>query len=517
MNIAHWLGRTAQEYGDQPAIFLGTELNCRYDELEYSVRQISTWLQGLGVKPGDRVALFMLNHPDYLRLLFAIWYSGGVAVPINAKLHAKEAFWIIDNSEAKFTFASQEQSISLLKVCGDLGRNINVFDLSGGILLEVTKNCAMSSIFPRNSSDLAWLFFTSGTTGRPKGVMITHGMLKSMAMSYLADVDTVLLEDVTLYSAPFSHGAGLYSIIHVLKPAGHVFPVTGGFDSEEILAISEHFKSVHMFAAPTMVKRLTAASKARGIKPTGLRTIVYAGGPMYKADIIEALDWFGPIFVQIYGQGECPMAITALSRQAIDNRSHPRWEARLTSVGIAQSDVEVQIWGETGQPVTTGQSGEIMVRGDPVMPGYWRNTKASNEALQNGWLRTGDIGIMDSEGYITLKDRSKDLIISGGSNIYPREVEEVLLMHASIAEAAVVGRKHIEWGEEVVAFIVVTTAKNLSAETLSQFCRQHIAAFKLPKAYIVIEALPKNNYGKILKRDLRNILKNQSTIKYLKY
>lgn len=506
MNVAHWLRRTAREYGDEPAVYWGKDQCSTYERLQESVGQISTWLQGLGIEPGDHVAIFMANHPDYLRLLFAIWHTGAVAVPINAKLHAREVVWIIENAEAKLTLASCQQFKDLRKISGAWGENSKIIDLSGGHLLKASKDLVVGPISPRSGSDLAWLFYTSGTTGRPKGVMITHGMLQSMSLSYLADVDQVLQKDATLYSAPFSHGAGLYSIIHVLKAARHVFPCSGGFRAEEILDLSEYFGSVHMFAAPTMVKRLTAASKAKSRKPEGIRTIVYAGGPMYKRDIIEAVEWFGSIFVQIYGQGECPMAITALSRKAVGDRLHPRWEDRLTSVGCAQSVVEVQIWDGSGKPVSTGQIGEIMVSGDPVMPGYWRNPKASNRALEKGWLHTGDIGFMDQDGYVTLKDRSKDLIISGGSNIYPREVEEVLLMHPTITEAAVVGRDHADWGEEVVAFVVPSDQKDFSPKVLDHFCRLHIAAFKRPKAYVVVEALPKNNYGKILKTELRDIL-----------
>ena len=508
MNIALWLNRAAREYGDQPALFWGKEQYGTYESLNKAVGQISTWLITLGIKPGDRVAIFMLNCPDYLRLVFGIWCSGAVAVPINAKLHAKEAIWIIKNAEVKLTLASGQQLSDLQKVPSHWSKNAELIDVSDGALLEAIKNLLPEPVLQRVNSDLAWLFYTSGTTGRPKGVMITHGMLKSMALSYFADVDEVKNEDAAIYSAPFSHGAGLYSIMHVLKGARHVFPRSGGFKPEEILNLSEHFQSVHMFAAPTMVKRLTAVSKAIGREPKGIRTIVYAGGPMYKSDIIEAVDWFGPVFVQIYGQGECPMAITALSRKAVSDRTHPRWEARLTSVGRAQSAVDVKIGDLSGKSVECGEIGEILVRGDPVMSGYWRDPDASEKALRQGWLHTGDLGSLDHEGYITLKDRSKDLIISGGSNIYPREVEDVLLLHPGINEVAVVGRDHADWGEEVIAFIVLSSQEKILAKDIDDFCKLHIAAFKRPKGYIVVEVLPKNNYGKVLKTKLREAVKS---------
>ena len=219
---------------------------------------------------------------------------------------------------------------------------------------------------------------------------------------------------------------------------------------------------------------------------------------MYLADILAARAALGDVFVQIYGQGECPMAITALSRADVSGDDM----ARVASVGRAQSCVELAICDSDGMVLPAGQPGEIMVRGAPVMLGYWNNPRATADTLRNGWLMTGDIGILDAHGFLTLQDRSKDVIISGGSNIYPREVEEVLLTHAGVHEVSVVGRTHPDWGEEVVAF-VVGTATDVELDAL---CRDRIARFKAPKAYIHVEALPKNNYGKVLKTELRALL-----------
>ena len=230
--------------------------------------------------------------------------------------------------------------------------------------------------------------------------------------------------------------------------------------------------------------------------------IVYGGGPMYQADIKDAVAQFGPVFVQIYGQGECPMGITAMPRAEVAERDVPGWEGRLASVGRAQSAVEVRIGDAAGQQVPHGQTGEIMVRGATVMPGYWRNAAGSAAALRDGWLMTGDMGHMDAQGYVTLTDRSKDMIITGGSNVYPREVEEVLLQHPDVQEAAVVGRPQPEWGEEVIAF-VVGTAPDAALDAL---CLDQMARFKRPKTYMRIAELPKNNYGKVLKTALRDLL-----------
>ena len=242
MNIALWLSKAARQYRDRPALFWEKEQYGTYENLNNEAGKISTWLIGLGIMPGDRIAIFMLNHPDYLRLLFGIWYSGAVAVPINAKLHAKEAIWITENAEVKLILASGQQSNNLQKETRPYGKSPQLIDLSSGALLAAIKNLHSRPVLQRVESDLAWLFYTSGTTGRPKGVMITHGMLKSMTLNYFADVDEVRKEDAAIYSAPFSHGAGLYSIMHVLRGARHVFPQSGGFKPEEILCLSEYFQ-----------------------------------------------------------------------------------------------------------------------------------------------------------------------------------------------------------------------------------------------------------------------------------
>jgi long-chain acyl-CoA synthetase len=251
-----------------------------------------------------------------------------------------------------------------------------------------------------------------------------------------------------------------------------------------------------MFAAPTMIKRLVDC-RADG-NPTKIRTIVWGGAPMHVEDILQALERFGPCFAQIYGQGESPMTISVLSKQDIADRGHPRWRDRLASAGRPFACVDVMVAGGDDQALPEGERGEILCRGDVVMPGYWRDADASAAALRGGWLHTGDVG-MFSQGYLTLKDRSKDLIISGGSNIYPREIEEVLIRHPDVREVSVVGRPDREWGEIVVAFIVGSARP----EELDALCLAEIARFKRPKDYVFVPELPKNNYGKILKTDLR--------------
>ncbi|KJS45739.1 MAG: AMP-dependent synthetase [Roseovarius sp. BRH_c41] len=487
MNIGIWLERAARAWPAREALFQGVDVVADYAGFDRAAREVAGGLMAQGVVAGDRVAIFMGNAPEYLLALYGIWYAGAAAVPINAKLHGAEAAWIIADAGAAVVLADAARREALAA--------------EGVAAQAVARGEAVAEVETRAPEDLAWLFYTSGTTGRPKGVRITHRMLVAMSLSYLADVDEVTGADATLYAAPMSHGAGLYAMVHVLRGARHVCPASGGFDEAEIFDLARHHDRVHMFAAPTMVKRLTARARVSGETVAGLRSVVYAGGPMYLADILEAVEVFGPVFLQIYGQGECPMAITALSRVDVADRSHPRWRERLASVGRAQSVGEVRIADETGAEVPPGEVGEILVRGDAVMPGYWQNVAASEKALRGGWLWTGDLGRMDGDGYVTLQDRSKDMIISGGSNIYPREVEEVLLTHPSVIEVAVVGQMDAEWGEIVVAFVVCDG--ELDEAALDAHCLNQIARFKRPKRYIAVAELPKNNYGKVLKTELR--------------
>jgi len=503
VNIANWLHRRASICGDRPALFLGREMVADYTGFHARAAAVAGWLVANGIAPGDRVALAMRNCPDYLCALYGIWYAGAAAVPMNAKLHAREMAWIAGDSGARVVFATPELAPALQQQ--DCGGEVIVLPGDGedhGVFAAAP----LPNPSDRAPGDLAWLFYTSGTTGTPKGVMITHRMLSAMALSYFADVDAVQAEDCALYAAPMSHGAGLYNLMHVLVGARHVCPPSGGFDPGEILDLAAYFGRVHMFAAPTMVQRLTRHAKAHDEPGSGLRSIVYGGGPMYHTDIVEAVDHFGPVFIQIYGQGECPMCITALARTMVADRTHEDWQARLVSVGRAQSGVQVAISDGAGGVAASGTAGEIMVRGDAVMPGYWRNEEASTRALVNGWLMTGDVGVMDAQGFLTLRDRSKDMIISGGTNIYPREVEEALMTHEAVQEAAVVGAPDLEWGEIVVAFVVCAVGHDMDEAAFDAHCLDRIARFKRPKRYVRLHELPKNNYGKVLKTELRRTL-----------
>lgn len=502
MNVAEWVARTARLHPTAPALFAGTSLRADYAVFaEHAARWANGLARELDIRPGDRIALFAPNRVEYLIALYAVWYAGAAVVPINFKLHPKEAAFIIEDSGAKVAILGSKHVGDLAPLLSDADVTLVPFD--GPELARLAGVDPLPAPVPRARDDLAWVFYTSGTTGKPKGVMISHGNVHAMTFAYVVDVDEVRPADAALYAAPISHGAGLYNFMHVLRGARHVVPESGRFDPPEIFALARELGDISMFAAPTMVRRLVDHAKATGEKGEGIRTIVYGGGPMYLADIEGAVEIMGPRFVQIYGQGESPMTITALSRERVADREHPRWRDRLASVGVAQSCVEVRIVDASGKTLPPGESGEILVRGAPVMLGYWHNPQASASTLRDDWLWTGDVGSLDEDGFLTLKDRSKDVIISGGTNIYPREVEEALLLHPSVHEVSVIGRPSAEWGEDVVAFIVPVAGHMIDEAALHRHCRDHIARFKRPKAYFLLRELPKNNYGKVLKTELR--------------
>jgi len=504
MNIADWLWRAARLWPEAPALLTGDRLEATQAAFAARAGGLAASLRArLGLTSGDRVGLFMKNRIEYLEALYGTWWAGMVAVPVNAKLHPREAAWILDNAGARLCLVSDDLGGSLAEAAPDV-RLVSVDDPAWRALTGAEP---LARPVPRDDQDLAWLFYTSGTTGRPKGVMLSNLTLMAMTLCYPLDVDPVTAADAALYAAPLSHGAGMYSLVHVRAGARHVVPPSGVFDPAEILDLAPRLSTVSMFAAPTMVRRLVDAARAGDGTGEGLRTIVYGGGPMYVADIEEAVATLGPRFVQIYGQGESPMTITALSRALVADRDHPRWRDRLGSVGRAQSCVELRVADADGNPLPEGAVGEILVRGPQVMRGYWDNPEATETTLRGGWLWTGDLGRLDADGFLTLTDRSKDVIISGGTNIYPREVEEVVLTHPDVHEVAVVGQPDPEWGEVVVAFVTLRAGAAWDPGALDHHCTEAMARFKRPKVWRHIDALPKNNYGKVVKGDLRVLLR----------
>ncbi len=511
MNVAHFMAGAGRAFGENPAIAVGADVYCTYGDLAHRVATMAgRFRDRLRLNPGDRIGLAMANCAPYLEVLYAAWHAGLCVVPINARLHQREFQYILENSGARCCFVTQDLEETIAPLAGDVSTLEQVICVSTSDYRALYEGDPVE-VEDRAPDDTAWLFYTSGTTGRPKGAMLSHRNLMAMTLSYFPDIDSVSPEDSIIHAAPLSHGSGLYNFPFVAKAAKQVLPASGRFDPGEIFDLIASHKGVSFFMAPTMVKRLVDYPGSRNADTANLKTLVYGGGPMYVADLKQALDCFGYKLVEVYGQGESPMTITAKSKAHHANTDHPCYEERLASVGIAHTVVEVRVVDGEDRPVPPGEVGEVLVRGDSVMTGYWDNPEATAKSLKGGWLHTSDVAVLDADGFLTLKDRSNDLIISGGVNIYPREVEEVLLLHEGVQEVSVIGRPHLEWGEEVVAFVVGAGDREVAEDELDTLCLDHIARYKRPRAYRFVDHLPKNNYGKILKTELREWLQREET------
>ncbi len=489
VNLFTLLDQTATRHGDRGAVYLGERRLHTWAQLRDRALRLAADLRA-HTAAGARIAVASENRPELVELMFAIWAAERVFVPINYKLHPREMAQLLDDSGAARVFASPKLAQDLAAVTA-----VPVETLDSD---EYQRHLGATPLERPRDTDpaaLAWLFYTSGTTGRPKGAMLTHRNLMAMTVAHLADFDDPDETCALIHGAPMSHGSGLYVAPYVSRGARQVIPESAAFDANEFLDLCAHHPGSSAFLAPTMVQRLVQTGRP---SPAGLRTIVYGGGPMYVDGLKKALAALGPVLVQLYGQGEAPMTITGLRRADLEGAD----DTVLGSVGYPRSGVDVAVLRADGTPAPPGEIGEIVCRGDVVMSGYWNNPSATAETLTHGWLRTGDLGSFDERGYLTLRDRSKDVVISGGSNIYPREVEEVLLEHPGVAEACVVGTPDPDWGELVVAFIVGTAAEpELDAHLL-----ERIARFKRPKRYVYLDELPKSSYGKVLKRELRQRL-----------
>ncbi|WP_097461347.1 class I adenylate-forming enzyme family protein [Mangrovitalea sediminis] len=503
MNIATLLPQAALRWTNLTALQSSSGQRLTFGQFHDRVRRLAYWFEkGIQLRPGDRVVLFMENRMEYPEIMFATWYAGLVVVPVNAKLHAREFSHILRSSEASIAFISNKNADAIVTAGSDTPCTfINVDEGA----YQACFGDGKASLVERDPNDLAWLFYTSGTTGKPKGAMQSHRNLYAMLNGFLDKVKKVEPGQALYHGAPMSHGSGYYTLPFMANGGCQIIPASGGFDVEELCQILSEHPSVSFFAAPTMVKRiLDRPDLLTKSVLSGLDRIIYGGGPMYLRDLERAHDVFGHKLVQIYGQGECPMTITVLDEAQHKDTGHPRYRTRLSSVGQAQSGIEIKIVDPVGNVLPAGETGEILVRGDAVMLGYWNNAEASAATIKEGWLHTGDVGHLDEDNFLYLTDRSKDVIISGGTNVYPREVEEVLLQHPDVKEVSVIGAADADWGERVVACIATQEGKHCSPEELGRFCATQLARFKLPKEYRFYSELPKNATGKILKTTLRD-------------
>ncbi|MBD9641766.1 long-chain-fatty-acid--CoA ligase [Ensifer sp. ENS07] len=510
MNVAHLLVRSATRYPDRPLWVLKDGV-ITYAEGRRRIDRIATSLLAEG-KQHDRVAILTTNRFEGMEIYLAAMHAGMASVPMNPKLHAREYAHILADSGASALVYSSEfvdvvEEIATVVPLPDKVFCIGDMNASNrgrpyASLLEGERVGAPD--IDIDPDDLAWLFYTSGTTGRPKGAMETHRNLLTMVQSFLTSGFGDANEtDVMLHLAPISHGTTSVGLVYLARGGAQAFPLSKSFEPEKVFEAIDRFGVTATMMAPTMVQMLSRSDAVSKYDVSSLRTVIYGGAPMHKAVLDEAMQKFGPIFLQGFGQGEAAASCAILNKDDHICGDDPVRIARLSSVGREPVGVMLRILDEEGRPVAPGVPGEICVRGDLVMKGYWNNPEGTRATMHGKWLRTGDVGYVDDGGYLFLTDRVKDMIISGGSNIYPREIEEVLFSHPEIAEVSVIGVPDEKWGEAVLAVAVRREGSSITSEELIEFTRQHIASFKKPKAVVFVDSLPKSAYGKVLKRELR--------------
>jgi acyl-CoA synthetase (AMP-forming)/AMP-acid ligase II len=508
MNVGHFLSAAGEQYPERPAFIWGDEI-VTYLQANVRAQRLAAALKRLGVVKGDRVGVLMWNCPKMLESFFATWKAGGCVVPLNPRFLESEAAYQLQDSRAKAVIFGEEFREMMAQIYDQTPSVEHLIclgqPLSGQLAFEdlvARQNPAEKPDEQVSDDDLAWLFYTSGTAGRPKGAMLTHGNLSFMALGAVADLMRIEPEDVGLHAAPLTHAAGFLSLAMVLKGSAQVILQPHRFSAELFCAAVAKHRVTTTWLVPTQINLLLKYPDLESWDLSSLKWVIYGGAPMYVAVLKEALKRIGPVFVQLYGLGESPMTVTYM--RAPEHVLEGAEARRLASCGRARSGIEIRILATDGQEVPRGEVGEICLRGQSVMKGYWERPEDSAAAIQGGWLYTGDLGYLDENGYLYIVDRTKDVIISGGANIYPREVEEVLVRHPAVAEVSVFGVPDDLWGEAVRAAVVLKPGTTASAEEIIQFAGEHMAGFKKPKAVDFLKELPKSAVGKILKRRLRD-------------
>lgn len=506
MNIGQFFAHAAGRHPDRPA-FLWNDQMVSYSQASARINALAAGLQSLGLVRGDRIGVLMWNCPQLIESFFAIWKAGCCAVPLNARFLVDEVHYHLSDPQAAAVIFGAEFRGMMKEIRERLPSVRHFICASSPLRDQIAYEDLVSSqagtgdvLADVSDGDLAWLFYTSGTTGKPKGAMLTHGNLTFMAVAWIADLMHLEPEDVGLHAAPLTHGAGFHSIALALKAVPQV--ILPRFDAESFCATVERHRVTNTWLVPTQIKMLLNYDHLNEWNLSSLKWVVYGGAPMYVADLKQAIRRIGRVFVQLYGQGETPMTGTYLRPQ--DHALEGPEAKRLASCGHARSGIELRILDEHHHEMPRGEAGEICVRGPSVMKGYWNRPEATAETLRDGWLHTGDIAAMDEHGYVYIMDRTKDMIISGGSNIFPREIEEVLLQHPAVVEVCVIGVPDELWGEAVKAVVVLNPEMMVTAAEIIAFTAARVADYKKPKSVEFVTEIPKNAYGKVLKRELRD-------------
>ncbi|KAF0119810.1 MAG: acyl-CoA synthetase (AMP-forming)/AMP-acid ligase II [bacterium] len=507
MLLGDILRRNAKLFPDKTAVIF-KDKRCSYRELNDRVKRLANGLKAKGIEKGDKVGLLEHPCPQYIELYIAIPKIGAVLTPLNCRLAGRELEFIINDAEVKMLIMGEE----FVDIVRSIRSNLKTVDSFFCLGKSMSDMGAYEDMIEKYSTDaphvdiededVAVQMYTSGTTGRPKGVLLTHKNLILMYMSRIIDLK-LDQNDVFLSSLPFFHTAAEYALITLY--IGGALVIHSSFDPGRFLEAIEKERVTVTGGVPAMVNFLLQHMEKhpRDYDFSSLRIFAYGAAPMPVTLARRTIETFKCDIYQSYGITEASPGVTLLRPEDHVLDGSDEKARRLASCGKEIFNVEVRVVDGEGVDVRHGEVGEIIVRSDSVMKGYWKLPKETAETIRDGWLHTGDMGTVDEKGYIFIVDRRKDMIISGGENIYPREVEEVLYTHTAILEAAVIGIPDEKWGESVKAFVVLKEGKKVSEDEIIDFCKKNMASYKKPKSVEFVDALPRNPVGKVLKKELR--------------
>jgi fatty-acyl-CoA synthase len=511
MNLAYMLTHNARRLADDVAVISG-EKSWTWAELDARVNALAAALAEHGVHAGSTVLVHSRNSNEMFESMFAAFRLGAIWVPTNFRLMPDEIVYIAEKAGISVFLCQTDFPEHAAAVCVARPNTKLIWmtgtapaedyrprlaDLVGSRLGPVVPNA------PVNRDAPCWFFFTSGTTGKPKAAVLTHGQMAFVVTNHLADLlPGTDNSDGALVLAPLSHGAGVHQLILVARGAKAVLLSPERFSAEQAFELIERHRLTSMFTVPTILKMLVEHPSVDAHDHSSLRYVVYAGAPMYEVDKQYAREKLGPVLVQYYGLGEVTGNISVLPA-----RDHePSAQRQPGSCGYERTGIQVSIQDEAGNELASGETGEICVVGPAVFAGYFDDPEANERAFRNGWFRTGDMGHMDRKGYLYLTGRVSDMYISGGSNIYPRELEEKILAHGDVSEVVVLGVPDTQWGEVGIAVCVRREGSRLDEPQLLQWMATRIARYKIPKRIFFWEELPKSGYGKVPKRLVRDEL-----------
>ena len=516
MNLSHFLRQAARRLPAHIA-FVEGERTVTWAQMDARVDAMAAELAARGVIKGDRILVQSKNCLEMFESMFAAFRLGAVWVPTNFRQTPGEVAYLASASGASVMICHRDfpEHVGVVRAEAPAIREVIAIgaapfgaDYGEIVAARLGEKVPVADV---EHDDPCWFFFTSGTTGRPKAAVLTHGQMAFVITNHLCDLMPGTTEqDASLVVAPLSHGAGVHQLVQVARGVKTILMPPERFDAAEAWRLVQDWRVTNMFTVPTITKLLTEHPSVDAFDHSSLRYVIYAGAPMYREDQKFALRKLGKVLVQYFGLGEVTGNITVLPPYLHDPEDGPH--VKLGTCGFERTGMQVQIQDDAGGEVAPFETGEICVCGPAVLAGYYDNPEANAKAFRNGWFRTGDLGHMDNEGFVYITGRASDMYISGGSNVYPREVEEKVLTHPAIAEVAILGVPDPMWGEVGVAVCVPREGQSVSEEDLIAFLDGKVARYKLPRRVHFWEALPKSAYGKITKKMVREALAERGLI-----